>query len=340
MLPARDTVSVIVCTYTLDRWRQLNAAVASLRAQTRPPDEIVLVSDTNHELLARLRDTFPGLHVVANRFAPGLSGARNTGVAAANGSILAFVDDDALAAADWLERLLPHYANPCLQGVGGRIDPIWLQRRPGWFPEEFGWVIGCSYRGQPETVAPVRNLIGCNMSFRRAVFESVGGFRADVGRSANQPMGCEETELCIRLRQAHPDALLLYDPAARVQQWVPRERASFAYFRARCRAEGRSKALVSRAVGAHDALHSERDYSLRVLPRGAVRAARASLTGRDAAGLSRAAAIGAGFALTTCGYVEGRALLRAPLGHAVAPRAFQRVKAALRGRASSAPRAS
>jgi cellulose synthase/poly-beta-1,6-N-acetylglucosamine synthase-like glycosyltransferase len=111
------------------------------------------------------------------------------------------MDEDATAAPDWLERLTHGYDSDEVLGVGGTIDPLWLTGRPAWFPAEFDWVVGCTYRGLPETANRVRNLIGCNMSFRREVFQQVGGFRSGIGRIGLRPVGCEETELCIRLNQ-------------------------------------------------------------------------------------------------------------------------------------------
>ena len=119
--------------------------------------------------------------MVANTGTRGLSGARNTGVDAASGDIVAFLDDDAAAADGWLAALTAPFADPHVVGTGGGAEPVWTLPRPGWFPDEFGWVVGCSYRGLPVTRAPVRNPIGCNMAFRRAALLEVGGFRDEVG---------------------------------------------------------------------------------------------------------------------------------------------------------------
>jgi len=191
--------------------------------------------------------------------------------------------------------------------VGGAIEPHWQGRRPRWFPEEFDWVVGCTYRGMPRAATPVRNLIGCNMSFRREVFARIGGFRDEIGRVGARPSGCDETELCIRLGQRLPHALLIYNPLARVQHHVPAERARWAYFRARCLLEGRSKALVARLVGAGAGSATERAYTLRTLPRGVGRGLIDTLVRCDPGGLACAGAITLGLGITTAGYLQGMA---------------------------------
>ncbi len=293
--PAVATVSVVVCCYTMDRWSQIVDAIASLRAQSMPPAEIVLVVDHAPELLARA-ELFDGVRVLPNEGERGLSGARNTGVAASRSDVVAFLDDDAVAEPDWLERLAAEYADPAVLGVGGHVEPAWEGARPHWFPPEFDWVVGCSHPGQPGEVGAVRNFIGANMSFRRDVLDTIGGFRPDLGRVGRRPVGCEETELCLRATGGFPGGVLLHQPEARVRHQVPSSRQTWAYFRSRCFGEGLSKAVVARIAGRQTALASERDYVRRVLPRGL------------GAGGRRAAALLAGLAVTTIGYAVGRAV--------------------------------
>jgi GT2 family glycosyltransferase len=298
------TSTVVICAYGLDRWDQIGAAVASVGNQATVPEQIVLVIDHNDELLRRARAAFPHITVLANAGPPGLSGARNTAMTVSRGDVIAFLDDDARAEPAWLGRLVRHYADPNVIGVGGRAVPVWDRRQPRWFPTEFLWVVGCSYTGQPSRVAPVRNMIGCNMSFRRDALRRIDGFNAALGRVGRVPVGCEETELCIRARQRHPTGVVLYDPQARVHHHVPADRATWSYFRRRCVAEGRSKAVVARLVGAQAGLSSEREYIRHTLPRGVWRGLTVGIV--DPAGLLRAATIVAGLTVTAAGYLAGR----------------------------------
>jgi glycosyltransferase involved in cell wall biosynthesis len=299
-------VSIVICAYTEDRWPELVAAIDSLRRQTMPPQEIILVIDHNQPLLIHAREQLSDVVVIENRQPRGLSGARNSGIAVADGDVIAFMDEDATAGSDWLERLTRCYDSDKVLGVGGVIEPVWLTGRPAWFPSEFDWVVGCTYRGMPETTSRVRNLIGCNMSFRREVFQQVGGFRSGIGRVGARPVGCEETELCIRLNQHRPQGMLLYEPRACVLHRVPRTRSSWRYFIARCYSEGLSKAIVSKFVGAEDGLSSERTYTFRTLPRGVACGVWEAIRRGDVAGLARAGAIIIGLLVTASGFLSGK----------------------------------
>jgi GT2 family glycosyltransferase len=302
---APSTLTVVICAYTLERWDDIRAAVASLRAQTRAADQVVLVSDHNDDLLARAREEFPDVLCVANEETQGLSGARNTGVRAAAGDVVAFLDDDAAAEPDWVARMLEAYADPRVAGVGGHVVPAWRAPRPAWFPDEFLWVVGCSYRGLPTGRAEIRNPIGANMSFRRDVFTHVGGFDEAMGRLGKDAAGCEETEFAIRARAADPEARIVLEPGAACRHNVSPDRVTRRYFRRRCRAEGRSKALVSTLAGSEAALETERAYVTRTLPRGVLRGLRGLATG-DPAGAARAWAIVEGTALTAGSYALAR----------------------------------
>ncbi len=298
-------VSVVVRTYTEERWHYLVDALESVQRQATPPRELVVVVDHNPDLLAKTQERFPDALVVENTEPRGSSGAWNSGIMASSGEVIAFLDDDAIAAPDWLERLWGAYGEDSVMGVGGSIHPVWeTPSPPRWFPGEFLWVIGCTYRGLPETTAPVRNLIGCNMSFRRKVFEEIGGFRKGMGHVGGRPIGDDETELCIRIAHRWPDGVLLHHPPAHVYHKVPASRARWRYLYSRCQLEGRSKALMSSLVGTRDGLSAERAYVFRTLPRGVLRGLFDTLRG-DWAGLTRAWAIVSALAVTGASYSLG-----------------------------------
>jgi glucosyl-dolichyl phosphate glucuronosyltransferase len=310
------SVTVATCAYSEGRWDDLVAAVHSIRAQTLPPLEAILVIDHNDRLLDRARKEFPDLRVEPNVRSRGASGARNTAGSLARGEIIVFLDDDARATDTWLEELVVPFKDRDVAGVGGKALPLWPERRPRWFPEEFDWVVGCSYRGLPLAPTVVRNLIGTNMSVRRDVMAAAGGFREGFGNISGGGRGDrpssrlstqgEETEFCIRVQEQRPEMKWLYVPSATVFHRVPPYRATFRYFLSRCWIEGQGKAVLTNVSGRSSALASERAYAFNVLPGAVKRETISAISGLDLARISRAGTIIIGLAITSLGYLEGR----------------------------------
>jgi GT2 family glycosyltransferase len=299
--------SVVVCVYTEKRQPQIRAALDSIARQTMPPWQVIVVADHNPALCDRLTAEYPDVEVISNKFERGLSGARNTGIEDATGDVVVFLDDDARAQPQWLETLLASYDDESVLGVGGAALADWSSAgRPAWLPEEFLWVVGCSYRGQPRVKAEVRNPIGANMSFRRSAFDQAGLFDSALGRTftSSRPLGCEETEFSIRLRRLSPGARIIYEPQAVVYHHVDQSRATWRYFLGRCRAEGCSKAQVARLSGASTALSSERSYVTHTI----MQAVRCELSGISRPGrkdsMTRLAALSLGTLSATAGYIK------------------------------------
>lgn len=298
-------VSVVICAFTEERWDDLAAAIASVRGQLVRPRELVVVIDHNPALAGRVTREFAGtsgLRVIESDQPRGVTGSRNAAVAATTGSVLVFLDDDAYAEPNWLMELLVPYADPAVIGVGGALEPLWATGRPAWFPDEFNWVVGCTYRGMPTQPAAVRNFIGANMSFRREAFERVG-FNTAIGHVGHRAIGGSDPDFCIRAARAFPDRVLLYQPTARVHHRAHAGRARWSYFRARCYLEGLSKAMVRRDLGS-TVLATERSYTMRTLPSGVLRGLSDAAAG-DVHGVRRAAAIIAGLAFTATGFTVG-----------------------------------
>jgi GT2 family glycosyltransferase len=290
--------AVVICTYDEDRWEMLHAAVESVRDQSLPPREVIVVVDHNDSLRERAYRELDGVVVVENREERGLRGARNSGVHAAAASLVAFLDDDARASERWLESLAEPYRSADVAGAGGATFPAWDGGRPAWFPPEFEWVVGCTYRGVPLERQEVRNVWGGNMSFRRELVVETGGFR--IGYS------CDDTELCIRIRQRWPEKRFIFVPDARVVHHVDRSRLTVRRFLSRCYFEGGSKAVLSRLVGTEQGLAAERRYTREVLPGGVRRSLMDFAVRRELAGLARAGLIVGGLAAAAAGYGAGQ----------------------------------
>jgi glucosyl-dolichyl phosphate glucuronosyltransferase len=301
-VPGSPTVSVIICAYTEDRWSQLKKSVASVDDQTSPPIEIIVCIDHNDDLLQKSKEYFAEgrpaaavpLAVVANKYSGHLGSARNTAAEIARGELLAFLDDDAAAAPDWLERLIEPYADKNVGAVGGAPWPVFEVRRPAWFPYEFDWVFGCAYRGLPLTRAPLAHLIGANMSVRRAALQEIGGFHSDDH---------DDMDMCHRIAFAR--YTVLYEPLAVVRHFVPASRTTWHYFWRRCYFVNRGK--VAAFADMQDAAHlgAESAFVIKVATKSVPAELRQVIRG-DPAGLVRVGAMTAGIALAGAGHLSGK----------------------------------
>ncbi|MBA8990720.1 GT2 family glycosyltransferase [Curtobacterium pusillum] len=298
------SVAVVICAYTQLRWGDLQDSVESAKRQPERP-EVIVVIDHEPELFARAVARWPELRVLENTEERGLSGARNTGVAGTDADVVAFLDDDATADEDWLGHMLAALDDPDVVGVGGRATPSWpTVTGAGPYSDELLWIVGCSYAGLPETAGDVRNVIGSSMAFRREAILLAGGFREGLGRVGTQPLGCEETELCIRIAQVRPGSRIRHEPRSNVSHRVSADRVTMRYLRRRSYYEGISKAVLSRRVGTGDSLSSESTYLTRVIPGAVARELRS--VGRG--GGLRAFAIALSVLSTVVGYGVGRFL--------------------------------
>jgi GT2 family glycosyltransferase len=220
-------LTVVICSLNgatgVDRClRALSDQVSSARVQ------VVVVDDgSSDDTSATARRH--GALVVRHPVNRGIAAARNSGIAAASAPVVAFLDDDCEPAADWADRLLAAYESG-VAGVGGQIEPStsrpalqgFLERHNPLEPLELSLAgsqrvlfrLGLYLRRQWQGSPPlghrdVYSLVGANMSFRRDVLLSCGGF------DERFRFGAEEVDLCLRLRRPR-SARLVYAPDARV----------------------------------------------------------------------------------------------------------------------------
>jgi glucosyl-dolichyl phosphate glucuronosyltransferase len=254
------SISVVISTYSKERVRYLSECIRSVKNQSLKPDEIILVLDPFPDLIEFYKSRFSKDVLIVVSENRGLSNARNAGIKNANGDIICFLDDDAVADEKWLENLVKSYTDKDVVCVGGFIRPFWEQGTPKWFPEELYWIVGCSYKGLPEHKAAVRNPIGCNMSFRKEVFKKVGLFRADIGRFGKRLQGSEEPELTMRIFKNIEQSKIIYDPSAVVHHKIPKQRGSLKYVWVRSFYEGLSKAAITDKSINSEELATESSY--------------------------------------------------------------------------------
>lgn len=305
-LPNHPTVSVVICAFRVDRWSQLKKSVASVEAQTSPPIEIIVCIDHNEELLRKSEEYFGkksaaggvAVIVLANKYNGRLGAARNTGIEFASGEVIVFLDDDAAATADWLERLIAPYDDERVGAVGGKPLPLFEVQRPRWFPYEFDWVFGCAYRGLPLTRGPSKRLIGANMSARRSVLREIGGFHTDHQ---------DDMDMCQRI--AHAQHRVVYEPLAVVHHFVPAARTTWHYFWKKCYRANYGKVEVFANMRGAASLSAELTFVKRALTTGVQAEMRHVIRG-DLYGVARVGAMIAGITAAGLGHLSGQLRLR------------------------------
>jgi len=260
-------ISVIISTYLHERLNDFLELSESISKQTYKDIEKIVVVDGNYELYAEIKSHMHSLgnndvKVLYNEKKSGLASSRNAGIKNASGNIVAFIDDDAVAAKDWIERLVSVYRDSNVIGVGGKILPLWMSSEPNCLPEELYWIIGATYKGFPEYMTKVRNLFGSNMSFKREVFEKVGSFDENLGRKGESQLQAEEAEFCIRVSRRL--GKVVYTPEAIVYHKVFSNRTRFGYIIKRAFWQGYSKAAINSRYKS-DVLSTESDYLKQLL---------------------------------------------------------------------------
>jgi cellulose synthase/poly-beta-1,6-N-acetylglucosamine synthase-like glycosyltransferase len=206
-------VSVVVCCYNAAR--TLNECLESLMRLHYPNCEIIVVDDGSTDATHSIAQRY-NVHCirVANG---GLSQARNLGIQAARGEIVAFIDSDAYADPDWLYYMVSALDENGASAVGG----------PNLSPPQDGFVAQCVDQapGNPTCVLVdnerAEHIPGCNMAFRKEAFQAVGLF------DANHRAAGDDVDLCWRLLVA--DRNIVYHPSAVV--WHHRRPTVAAYLR-------------------------------------------------------------------------------------------------------------
>lgn len=261
--------SIIISTYTLKRLSDLKDAVDALNPQVSDDVEVFLIVEDDQGLIDGLTKAFKdtGIKMLVSK-KRGLTHARNLGIERSSGEIVIFLDDDAVPYKNWLEELLKPYDDPRVLAVGGGVNPDWGGSRPKWLPGELDWIIGSFYEGHSKKPAFVRNVIGANMSFRREVFSKIGMFSTEIGAIGKRRIAGDDSEFCMRLRQAYGPRHILYTPTGQVKHRVPKERQTLGYAFRRAYVEGVSKAIIEKGFKGKSQLDTEHDHLKYLLTKG------------------------------------------------------------------------
>ena len=252
--PETGAISIVVTSYTLDRLDDICHLLTSIKAQTYPRIETIFVADQSGWLAQMVREHAESIslpvRVLLNQGEEGANVCRNIGIRAAQGEIVAVVDDDAVLFPDWAEAMAENYRrDPSVVAVTGPAIPLWEDGGMSWFPREFYWMWGCTV-WEWQDVRQIRNVGGMNCSYKREALQRVDLYHPGLGPQGGEekigwlhPSG-EEVELSLRLRQLLKGAKIIWDPRVRAFHKVQASRFTWAFMVKRAFRFGYSKHFV------------------------------------------------------------------------------------------------
>ena len=250
-------ISVVLCTR--NRAEQLRNTLESA-TRMRIPDglawEFVLVDNgsTDHtaDVVADFEGRLPIRRIV--EATPGLSNARNSGVANARGDYICWTDDDVIIDENWLAAYADAFArHPEATVFGGVIEPVFETDPPQWWCRNRGWldhIYAARDFGAEEielTHAGQRLPFGANFAVRRQE-QLKALYDPELGVGPMHKRLGEETAVVLALLEGHKG---YWAPGARVKHLIPAKRIGLAYVADYYRALGESWACLSQREGAN-----------------------------------------------------------------------------------------
>ncbi|OLY92650.1 Glycosyltransferase, GT2 family [Cnuella takakiae] len=251
----KPQISVVVCSY--NRADYIIDAVESLNKQTLRKElfEVFVVDnnsiDNTGALVQDYMQAHPGFHLhYLSEQKQGASFARNTGASFATGTILCFMDDDAVAAPDYLERMLRFFEQyPDAVGLGGRIIPRYIPAEPKWMSYYVSSMVG-NFDYSPTLVpfAAGKYPLESNMAVRKNAFDTIGGFNTALpGVAGELRVGGEGKDFFLRLQQ--DGAPVYYDPKLVVHHVVEVKKLTPHYLYRVASGYGRGEKVRTLAIG-------------------------------------------------------------------------------------------
>ncbi len=219
-------ISVVICSY--NRASYIDKAMESLYNQSFSKSfyEIIVVDNNSTDNTASVCDAFITSHTDAHFFyltepKQGASFARNTGAKMARGQLLCFIDDDAVAYPDYLEKIDAFFKQyPLAGGLGGRIIPRYIPAEPKWMSHFVSSLVGnFNYSNKVCIFSSNKYPLESNMIIRKKDFDVVNGFNTALpGVKGTFRIGGEGKAFFLALKAI--GKTIYYDPSIIVEHIV------------------------------------------------------------------------------------------------------------------------
>jgi glucosyl-dolichyl phosphate glucuronosyltransferase len=230
-------LSIVLPTY--NRADEVHLAIGSALDQTADAElyELIVVdnasTDGTPDVLQRIVSAHPGRIRALRELRQGVSYARQAGIDAARGDIVAFFDDDVRVSQNWVETILKRFDETRgIDCVGGKVLPLWTSPPPAWLTPDHAAPLGLQDLGEQSFIssdADRRGLISANLACRRDVLHQIGGFSPRFQRVKDGIGSLEDDDWIRRFWRAGKCGL--YAPDLLAWTTVPPSRLTRAYHR-------------------------------------------------------------------------------------------------------------
>lgn len=254
MSSTRPAISIVICTY--NRADYIGEAMQSLYHQSLQKDqfEVIIVDNNSTDNTEAVCNAYITAHtdssfIYLKETRQGASFARNTGAAKAVAPLLCFMDDDAVANKDYLERIVSFFnLYKDAGGLGGRIIPRYIPSEPIWMSHFVSSLVGnFDYSDQITVFSPNKYPLESNMIIRKTDFDAVNGFNTALpGVQGTLRIGGEGKEFFLKLKAL--GRIIYYDPSVIVEHIVETQKLTPEYMYRVASGIGRGERVRTKAI--------------------------------------------------------------------------------------------
>ncbi|MCK4662609.1 MAG: glycosyltransferase [Bacteroidales bacterium] len=239
-------LSIVIPTY---KQKFLKNSLEGLAMQEDKDFEVVVVengipTDVTQNLCLDFRKTLK-LRYIFEEIA-GANRSRNIGTKNCNSEVIGLIDDDCIPDKEWTKRIKEyHYTYPDAGIIGGKVTLKFIEFKPEWLEGIFrSYLAELDWGKNDCDIEDYQYLVGANLSFKREVFISIGGFEEKAGLKYDNLLANDELDFITNTRKQGKK--IIYSPKILVTHLIPQNRTSLRYLQRKSYSQGRADAILLR----------------------------------------------------------------------------------------------
>ena len=221
----KSNLSVIICSYNREKY--ILDAIKSIANQTFSSEryEVIIIDNNSTDSTPAIVPEYIARNHLSNfhyftETNQGLTFARNKGIKESNNEFVSFIDDDAIVKSNYVETILASFdQNPTINALGGKVIPVFPESpEPKWMSKYIEGILSKVDLGDEKQLFKKKYPVGCNMAFRKIIFEKYGLFNTDL------VLRSDEKDLFLKIKANDED--IMYIPQLEVKHVMSAERIS------------------------------------------------------------------------------------------------------------------